>query len=211
MGKFIIDTLNKEDIISAMDMLYGVCKEKYCYREELDLLKQKFEALQKEHTNLKSEKDKFEENLSQMKIDAEKVKEENVKLTKENNHLNEEILKIEQEYKGYKNRLIEIEITNNDSLDKTYYQVKDKYLEMTTSNKAPYIVTKNEFFFNDNGQHQNAIQHKERMLDPFCEIVSSTPDANYVKMLSKGKCQILETNTLKMRIVEKAKISLIHR
>lgn len=202
MGKLIVDTLNKEDIISSMDMLYGLSKDKYCHREEFEALNQKFEILQKEYDTLRNEKEELLKNVSKMQIDIEKAKEENAKLTEEKS-------KIEQDCKGYKNRLDEAGITNADSAEKTYYQVVNKHLERTTNNKAPYIVIKDEFFFNENGQHQKAIQCREEYLEPFCEVISSAPDANYIKMINKGKCKI--QNSDQMEVEEKAKINLIRR
>lgn len=211
MGKFIIDTLNKEDVISAMDMLYRLCKDKYCCREEFDSLKDENESLQKENTNLKDEIEKIKDDLIHIQHDMESTQNTKNKLIEEYNRLKEEKQKIEQESKAYKNRLSEININSSDSVDKVFYQVSGTNLEQTTNNKAPYIVIKNEFFFNDDSPHQKAIQNKEKMLIPFCEIISSIPDANYVKTDSNGKCKILEGNEWQMEVVEKAKISLIHR
>lgn len=213
MVKFKIDILKKEEVVSAMDMLYGLCKDKYCYRDEFDSLKQTVEALQQENAALQCEIKKSKEEITCIQDEKKNLQIVNKELMEENNRLKEEKQKIVQESKLYKDRLSELGIDNGDSFNnKVYFQVAGKSLEQTTDNKAPYIVVNNsEFSFNDDGQHLKAIQDKEKTLCPFCDIISSVPDANYVNMLAKGKCKTSESSAWLMEIVEKAKIKLIRR
>lgn len=209
MGKFIIDTLNNEDVRTAMSMLYGLCSDQYCYRKEFDSLKQENNLLQQDKDNLRKEIDDLKKKLVDIQDEKEKTQNVNSELTEENNRLKEEKLKISQESKKYRDRLSEMGMNNNDAFDKTYYQVLENSLERTMNNKAPYIVTKNEFFFNEDGQYQKAIQEKEKILCPFCDIVEEISEANYVMTINKGRCKVLENDVLS--IIEKAKIKLIRR
>lgn len=218
MGQLTIDTLNKTDRDDAMVALHAIAiknGEDLLFRPindyndkagKLEDLKAELLKCQDDNSSLKEElKNEFNRNTTL--LEANKTL--NVKFTtceKENSVLKEENKVLKEKLSAFI-----IGFRGEGDNDLKYFKPEGGKLENTIQNNAFYIGASKgedtfEFQFNEEkGLPQKAIQSRDEVLIPFCDIVHETPDANYIENKHKGSFSVANGE---FKIIEKAKITL---
>lgn len=218
MGQFTIDTLNKTDRDNAMFALHAIALNNGedplffpigVYNDQVS----KLEALNNDLKKCNEENEIFKEELKD-------VNNKNETLFTANKNLRENIEDLERKYNELitENNILKDKLSRYtvgygpDGNSKTlYFKPEDNKLVETTQNNAYFKGGANgdiiEFVFNDEkGDHQRAIQSRNNVLMPFCEIISSASEANYVDNHDKGEFSIKNGE---FKLLKKAKISLV--
>lgn len=218
MGQLTIDTLNKTDRDNAMVALHAIAinnGEDLLFRPindyndkagKLEDLKAELLKCQDDNNTLKEELKK-ESNRNNTLLEANKTL--NTKFTT----CEEENRALKEENKFLKEKLSAFIIGFGVEGDNKIYYLKpeDGRLTNTIQKDAFYIGASEdeevfEFQFNEEkGLPQKAIQSRDEILIPFCDIVHETPDANYIENKHKGSFSLANGE---FKIIEKAKITL---
>lgn len=217
MGQLTIDTLNKTDRDNAMVALHAIAinnGEDLLFRPindyndkagKLEDLKAELLKCQDDNNSLKEEL-KNEFNRNNILLEANKTL--NTKFTT----CEEENSVLKDENKVLKEKLSTLIIGFGEDGDKlVYFKPEEGKLANTIQKDAFYIGASIgedvfEFQFNEEkGLPQKAIQSRDGILIPFCDIVYETPDANYIENKHKGSFSIANGE---FKIIEKAKITL---
>lgn len=212
-----IDISNKEELELAMQDLYSISQGRgyelnFVLKEEYDLLlsdkKEKEDLISTlEDINKELEKDlcgKLEE-LSSLQKELHDIKTENSNL------------KVEKEQLAKKGEEMNKQLANyslshgvDDSNDLKYFMVEAHALEETKRHNAPYTANRDgdkyKYRFNENGPMIDACKERLTLLDPFCDIISSTEEANHIKHIAMG---YFEMKGSEVCIIQKCKVELI--
>ena len=220
MGQFTIDTLNKTDRDNAMVALHAVAinnGEDLLFRpindyndkaSKLEIIKTELLKCQDDNNSLKEELKK-EINSNNTLLEANKTL--NTKLTnceEQNSILKAEINDLKEKLSAY----VVGFGGDGDNEIKYFKPEEDKLVETKIQNSAFFIGASKsedvfEFQFNEGkAPHNKAIQFRNEILIPFCDIVYEAPDANYIVNKSKGSFSIANGE---FKIIDKVKISII--
>ena len=219
MAQLTIDTLNKTDRDNAMVALHAMAINNgedplFCPIKDFndkvsafDALSSDYQKCQDENTNLKEELDN-EKKKNETLFEANKTLRNNIdNFDKLNNKLETEIKELKEKLSAF---IVGYGEDGNNELK--YFKPEEFKLEKTIQTNAFFIGASKgedvfEYQFNEEkGGHQKAIQLKNDMIIPFCDIVNEVPDANYIVNKHKGIFSIANGD---FKIIEKAKISLV--
>lgn len=220
MAKIILDTSNKEDIISVMHALQAiVVNNEYgmLYRSEKDFLK-----LQEENRKLNEDIEKYKDDIEQLnnkynteceeKIDLKHEKESlelKLKELKENNEIlnnennNQKELLEKYTFKGFPSENKFFDVTEDSKLKET--ASRPGFYKAVLLNDDRYEI----MFYDEKAPHNKAIEKKESILEPFCDIQGNIVDgANFVINNGKG---IIKHENNEWIMVKKIPVSLIKK
>ena len=218
MGQITIDTLNKIDRDNAMVALHAIALSNgedllFCPINEYNEQVGKFKELNSVYQKCKEDRDFFE-------VELTKETEKNNNLLEANNSIREKNEEFQREKEELTSKVKEL----NEKLSKFTFGYdadgkcvllffkpeKDKLIQ-TTNDTALFVgVAKDgviEYQFNDEkGIHQKAIQNKNDMLIPFCDIEHEAPEANYIENKDKGSFSL---NGGEFKMIKKAIINIV--
>ena len=124
----------------------------------------------------------------------------------------EETKQLQNEIIDIRKKLEKYEVPTGTTGDTKYFDINDNRLSDTLSDDVPYVGEvlldgKISYQFNiDKGKVQEAIQNRETILEPFCEIVSSIEEGNAIQLAGRG---LLRENGGTYDIIKKAKIKIV--
>lgn len=219
MAQLTIDTLNKTDRDNAMVALHAMAINNgedplFCPIKDYNDIVCSYDALHSDYQKYQDENKLLNEELSNEKKRNEQLFDANKTLRNKietynslNNELETEIKELKEKLSAF---IVGYGEDGNNELK--YFKPEELKLEKTIQTNAFFIGASKgddvfEYQFNEEkGGHQKAIQLKNNMLIPFCDIVNEVPDANYISNKHKGVFSIANGD---FKIIEKAKISLV--
>ena len=219
MAQFSIDTLNKTDRDNAMVALHSIATNNG--EEPLFCFASTFNELVNKYNHLNSEYQKCKEELDLYKDELKKQEEKNTSLFEANNNLRVKAEELEIDKKDLTTEVKELKEKlsgfipgfGGDGDNKlTNFKPEGDKLETTIQSNTFFTgvsIGDNifEFQFNEEkGPHQRAIQSKNDILIPFCDIEYEAPDGNYIENKHKGS---FSTVNGEFKMLAKAKISIV--
>ena len=218
MGQLTIDTLNKTDRDNAMVALHAIAinnGEDLLFRSIIDYNDKagKLEDLNAELLKCQDDYKKLIDELNDVKNRNESLFEANKTLSTNIDTYKKLNNELEAEIKDLKVKLSAFVVGFGGDGDNElkFFKPENGRLENTIQKDAFYIGASKdeevfEFQFNEEkGLPQKAIQSRDEVLIPFCDIVHETPDANYIENKHKGSFSVANGE---FKIIEKAKITL---
>ena len=183
-------------------------------REEKDTFDRCAEEAEKKANSLEDELTKYKKDAEKKLLEKERIAEQRLKEKESelSRKYHEEIKRLQNEIKELRKTLEKYEVPSGTTGETKYFDVYDNSLCHTLSDDVPYVGEvlndgKISYQFNnDKGKVQEAIQKRETILDPFCDITSAIDGGNAIQWVERG---LLAENGGTYVIEKKAKIKIV--
>ena len=200
MAQITLDTLNPQDVADAMSALQSIIvrnnlEKLFCPIQEYNLVKDKLDSLTTKCQQQVEELNKNKEIIETETKEKESLKSQLSNLQSQFSELTQKFKSQSDELKKSLERLDSYTIDYKPAGYQTeyiYFDVENGVMKETTQKSAYYKAVKKgnvfEFQYNEEkAHHMKAINGKESILEPFCEIESQIPQfANFVENRGKG-------------------------
>lgn len=222
MAQYIIDTLNPQELADAMVALQAIIvrnnlEKNFCPIQEYNMVKDELDRLTMTYQQHVDEMNRNEEIIEMETKKRESLESQLLDLQTKFSELFKEYTDQSEKLKECSDRLDSYTIDYKPAGSQTefiYFDVEKGVLKETTQKSAYYKAKKNgnvfEFVYNDEkAPHMRAINGRQSILEPFCEIESQSPQSpNFVENRGVGMLSLEDENLV---VVKKARVRILRK